>query len=152
MRKIEHLGIAVKDLEASNALFEKLLGAPAYKMEEVASEGVRTSFFKSGPNKIELLEYHRAFGLPLPLSRSLEAGDRGDVAAGRREMFDVDALAADTAGGQEIAHCIFIRPGSADIKAGIGILLQQFVDIILAQQALLLGCPQIDMEFLRVAG
>jgi len=56
MDKIEHIGIAVKDLEASNALFEKLLGVPHYKIEEVASEGVRTSFFKSGPNKIELLE------------------------------------------------------------------------------------------------
>ena len=50
MRKIEHIGIAVKDIEASNALFEALLGSPAYKMEEVASEGVRTSFFKSGTN------------------------------------------------------------------------------------------------------
>lgn len=56
MDKIEHIGIAVKDLATSNALFEKLFGAPAYKMEEVTSEGVRTSFFKAGPNKIELLE------------------------------------------------------------------------------------------------
>ena len=59
MRKIEHIGIAVKDLEAANALFEQLFGTPAYKTEEVASEGVRTSFFKSGPNKIELLEATR---------------------------------------------------------------------------------------------
>lgn len=56
MRKIEHIGIAVNDIEASNLLFEKLLGTPAYKMEEVASEGVKTSFFMNGPNKIELLE------------------------------------------------------------------------------------------------
>lgn len=56
MDKIEHIGIAVKDLKASNQLFEKLFGVPHYKMEEVASEGVRTSFFKAGPNKIELLE------------------------------------------------------------------------------------------------
>ena len=56
MRKIEHIGIAVKSLEISNLLFEKLLGAPAYKQEEVASEGVKTSFFMNGPNKIELLE------------------------------------------------------------------------------------------------
>jgi len=54
--KVEHIGIAVKDLEASNTLFEKLLGVPHYKIEEVASEGVRTSFFSTGPNKIELLE------------------------------------------------------------------------------------------------
>ncbi|MCL4112842.1 UNVERIFIED_CONTAM: hypothetical protein GTU68_005527 [Idotea baltica] len=56
MKKIEHLGVAVKNLEASNLLFEKLLGTAHYKIEEVASEAVRTSFFKSGPNKIELLE------------------------------------------------------------------------------------------------
>ena len=56
MRKIEHIGIAVKDLETANALFEKLLGAPSYKEEEVPSEGVRTSFFRAGPNKVELLQ------------------------------------------------------------------------------------------------
>jgi methylmalonyl-CoA/ethylmalonyl-CoA epimerase len=56
MKKIEHIGIAVKSLEASNLLFEKLFGTPPYKQEEVASEGVKTAFFMSGPNKIELLE------------------------------------------------------------------------------------------------
>ena len=56
MEKIEHIGIAVKDLESSNQLFAKLFGAPHYKIEEVESEGVKTSFFKAGPNKIELLE------------------------------------------------------------------------------------------------
>lgn len=56
MRKIEHIGIAVKDLQASNVLFEKLFGAPPYKEETVESEGVSTSFFMNGPNKIELLE------------------------------------------------------------------------------------------------
>jgi len=56
MKKIEHIGIAVKDLEASNRLFAKLFGKKQYKTEAVASEGVITSFFKSGPNKIELLQ------------------------------------------------------------------------------------------------
>lgn len=56
MQKIEHIGIAVKDISESNALFAKLLGAPHYKIEEVLSEGVNTSFFQVGPNKIELLE------------------------------------------------------------------------------------------------
>jgi methylmalonyl-CoA/ethylmalonyl-CoA epimerase len=56
MRKIEHIGIAVKSLETSNLLFEKLFGQPPYKQEEVASGGVKTSFFMNGPNKIELLE------------------------------------------------------------------------------------------------
>lgn len=56
MKKIEHIGIAVKDLEKSNLLFASLFGEKHYKIEEVLSEGVKTSFFKSGPNKIELLE------------------------------------------------------------------------------------------------
>lgn len=56
MLKIEHIGIAVKDIENSNALFAKLFGEPHYKTEAVESEGVKTSFFKVGPNKIELLE------------------------------------------------------------------------------------------------
>lgn len=56
MKKIEHIGIAVKSLETSNLLFEKLLGSASYKEEEVPSEGVKTSFFRNGPNKIELLE------------------------------------------------------------------------------------------------
>jgi methylmalonyl-CoA/ethylmalonyl-CoA epimerase len=56
MQKIEHIGIAVKSLEAANELFKKLFGAAHYKTEGVASEGVMTSFFQVGPNKIELLE------------------------------------------------------------------------------------------------
>jgi len=56
MQKIEHIGIAVKNLEESNKLFASLFGKQHYKTEEVASEGVKTSFFKVGPNKIELLE------------------------------------------------------------------------------------------------
>ena len=56
MKKIEHIGIAVKDLEASNKVFESLFGKEPYKTEFVESEHVITSFFKSGPNKIELLQ------------------------------------------------------------------------------------------------
>jgi methylmalonyl-CoA/ethylmalonyl-CoA epimerase len=59
MEKLEHIGIAVKNLEESNRLFAKLLGKPHYKIEEVASEGVRTSFFDVGGVKIELLEATR---------------------------------------------------------------------------------------------
>lgn len=55
MNKIEHIGIAVQDLEKSNELFAKIFGKPAYKSETVETEGVTTSFFKVGPNKIELL-------------------------------------------------------------------------------------------------
>jgi methylmalonyl-CoA/ethylmalonyl-CoA epimerase len=56
MNKIEHIGIAVKNLKESNDLFSKLFGKPHYKTEEVLSEGVNTSFFQVGENKIELLE------------------------------------------------------------------------------------------------
>jgi methylmalonyl-CoA/ethylmalonyl-CoA epimerase len=59
LTKIEHIGIAVSDLDKSEKLYETLLGTAAYKREEVASEGVITSFFKSGPNKVELLQATR---------------------------------------------------------------------------------------------
>lgn len=55
MKKIEHIGIAVSDIEKSNLLFSKILGKDSYKSEVVESEGVLTSFFQIGENKIELL-------------------------------------------------------------------------------------------------
>ena len=74
MRKIEHIGIAVKSLEVSNVLFEKLFGQPPYKEEEVTSEGVKTSFFMNGPNKIELLE---ATNPDSPIAKFLEKKGEG---------------------------------------------------------------------------
>jgi len=56
MKKIEHLGIAVKNLEEANKTYAKLFNQEPYKLETVESEGVSTSFFKVGENKIELLE------------------------------------------------------------------------------------------------
>lgn len=56
MEKLEHIGIAVKDLTKANELFARLLGRAHYKIEEVESEGVRTSFFELNGVKIELLE------------------------------------------------------------------------------------------------
>ena len=56
IKKIEHLGIAVKDLNKSNELFKKLLGEQSYKTEAVDSESVTTSFFKVVNQKLELLE------------------------------------------------------------------------------------------------
>lgn len=56
IRKIEHIGIAVKDLNGSNELFKKLFGKDHYKIESVESEGVNTSFFMLGETKIELLQ------------------------------------------------------------------------------------------------
>ena len=56
MRKIEHIGIAVKNIAEAGMIYEKLLNTTVYKIEDVVSEGVRTAFLQSGPNKIELLE------------------------------------------------------------------------------------------------
>lgn len=88
MRKIEHIGIAVKSLQESNLLFEKLLGTAAYKEEEVASEGVKTSFFINGPNKIELLE---ATNPDSPIAKFLEKKGEGI----HHIAFDVEDIFAE---------------------------------------------------------
>lgn len=74
MLKIEHIGIAVKDIKNSNELFAKLFGEAAYKEESVASEGVTTSFFKVGDNKVELLE---ATSPDSPIAKFIEKSGEG---------------------------------------------------------------------------
>lgn len=74
MNKIEHIGIAIKDIEKSNELFSNLFGTAPYKMEDVGSEGVKTSFFKVGPNKIELLE---ATSPDSPIAKFIERKGEG---------------------------------------------------------------------------
>ena len=88
VNKIEHIGIAVKNIEDSNVLFEKLLGIPSYKSEEVASEGVLTSFFQTGTNKIELL---MATNPGSPIARFLEKKGEGI----HHIAFDVDDIIAE---------------------------------------------------------
>ena len=90
MRKIEHIGIAVKDLDVSNALFEKLFGAPAYKAEVVESEGVTTSFFLNGPNKIELLT---ATNPDSPIAKFIEKKGEGI----HHIAFDVEDIVSEIA-------------------------------------------------------
>ncbi len=85
MKKIEHLGIAVKNLEASNKLFKQLLGAEHYKIESVESEGVKTSFFKIGESKIELLE---ATNPDSPIAKFIEKKGEGI----HHIAFDVDDI------------------------------------------------------------
>ncbi|MFY0599235.1 MAG: methylmalonyl-CoA epimerase [Cyclobacteriaceae bacterium] len=63
MVRIEHIGIAVKDLKEANNLFAKLFGKNAYKEESVETEGVNTSFFEIGSSKIELLESSHSDGV-----------------------------------------------------------------------------------------
>ncbi|MES2591247.1 MAG: methylmalonyl-CoA epimerase [Bacteroidota bacterium] len=74
MLKIEHLGIAVKNLEQSNALFTSLFGKAPYKLEKVESEGVSTSFFMMGDSKIELLEATTADS---PIAKFIEKKGEG---------------------------------------------------------------------------
>lgn len=77
-------------MEASNLLFEKLLGVAPYKQEEVASEGVKTSFFKSGPNKIELLE---AIDVNGPIAKFLDKKGEGV----HHIAFEVEDIVAEIA-------------------------------------------------------
>ncbi len=72
--KVEHIGIAVKDLSQANRCYEKLLGFPPYKFETVDSEGVITSFFQAGDSKIELLE---ATHPQSPISRFIDKKGEG---------------------------------------------------------------------------
>ena len=88
MRKIEHIGIAVKDLEVSNSVFEKLFGAPAYKFEDVETEGVTTSFFMNGPNKIELLA---ATNPESPIAKFIEKKGEGI----HHVAFDVEDIVSE---------------------------------------------------------
>lgn len=90
MRKIEHIGIAVKDIKVSNTLFEKLFGAPAYKSEVVESEGVTTSFFLNGPNKIELLA---ATNPESPIAKFIEKKGEGI----HHIAFDVEDIVSEIA-------------------------------------------------------
>lgn len=74
MRKIEHIGIAVKNISEANIIYEALLGTPPYKSEKVESEGVQTSFFKCGESKIELLE---ASNKESPIAKFIEKRGEG---------------------------------------------------------------------------
>ena len=88
MNKIEHIGIAVASLDESSIIYEKLFGAPSYKQEEVVSEGVKTAFFKNGPNKIELLE---ATNSESPIAKFIAKKGEGI----HHIAFDVDDIVAE---------------------------------------------------------
>jgi len=88
VNKIEHIGIAVKNMEDANVLFEKMLDVPSYKMEAVESEGVLTSFFQTGNNKIELLV---ATNPESPIAKFLEKKGEGI----HHIAFDVDDIEAE---------------------------------------------------------
>ena len=74
MLRVEHIGIAVKDLSASIPLYEKLLNSVCYKKERVESENVETAFFRQGETKIELLESSQPDGV---IARFIEKKGEG---------------------------------------------------------------------------
>lgn len=88
MNKVEHIGIAVKDLAQSIPLFEKLLNTICYKTELVESEQVNTAFFKQGETKIELLESVEADGV---ISKFIEKKGEGM----HHIAFDVDDIESE---------------------------------------------------------
>lgn len=88
MNKVEHIGIAVKDLSLSIPLFEKLLNITCYKTELVESEQVNTAFFKQGETKIELLESADANGV---IAKFIEKKGEGM----HHIAFDVDDIEAE---------------------------------------------------------
>lgn len=89
MLKVEHIGIAIKDMQAAIPLFEKLLNTACYKTEMVSSENVQTAFFQKGETKIELLESTSADGV---IAKFIERKGEGihhiafDVADIRQEI------------------------------------------------------------------
>lgn len=86
--KVEHIGVAIKDLAKSNELFAKLFGEAHYKVESVESEGVSTSFFKCGETKIELLEATRPDS---PIAKFIEKRGEGI----HHIAFEVDDIHAE---------------------------------------------------------
>lgn len=90
MKKIEHIGIAVRSLKDAGAVYEQLLGTPCYKTEVVESEGVSTAFFLTGENKIELLEATRPDS---PIAKFIEKRGEGI----HHIAFDVEDIEAEMA-------------------------------------------------------
>ena len=122
MQKIEHIGIAVKNLEESNQRFAKLLNTIHYKTEEVQSEGVITSFFRVGDVKIELLQ---ATTESSPIHRFIDSKGEGihhiafavnDVNAELKRLKDVgfDAIHDKPKPGADNKIIAFLHPKSTN--------------------------------------
>lgn len=90
MVRIEHIGIAVENLNEANELFQKLFGKAAYKRETVSAEHVTTSFFEMGQSKVELLESTNADG---PISKFIAKKGPGI----HHIAFEVDDIRAEMA-------------------------------------------------------
>ncbi len=132
MLKIEHIGVAVKNIASSALVFDKLLGVGAYKMEEVASEHVLTSFYQVGDSKIELLE---ASNIESPIAKFIEKRGEGihhiafEVADIRAEMKRLESegfmlLQQEPKKGADNKWVCFLHP-----KATNGVLIELCQDI-----------------------
>ena len=136
MKKIEHIGIAVKNLETSNSLFHKLLGVPSYKTELVESEGVKTAFYKVGEHKIELLE---ATTLESPITKFIEKRGEGihhiafevdnleaEIKRLKKEGFEI--INENPKEGADNKRVVFLHPKSTQ-----GVLIELCQEIILKE-------------------
>lgn len=122
IKKIEHLGIAVENIDESLKIYEKLLGTKCYKIEEVESEGVKTAFLQIGESKIELLE---ATNPSSPIAKFLSKKGKGihhiafdssdideDIKRLKSEGFElIHQTPKDGADNKKIA---FLHPKSTD--------------------------------------
>jgi len=133
MQKIEHIGIAVKDLDAANRLYADLLGVTHYKVEEVQSEGVSTSFFKCGESKIELLS---ALNEESPIAKFIDKRGEGihhiaflvkDILAevARLEGLGFKVLNTTPKKGADNKLVVFLHP-----KSSHGVLVELCQEII----------------------
>jgi methylmalonyl-CoA/ethylmalonyl-CoA epimerase len=133
MLKIDHIGIAVRDMESANALFAKLLGSVHYKVETVESEQVATSFFQIGTSKIELLE---ATGADSAIAKYIEKRGEGihhiafEVADIRSEIERLEKegfipLNREPKRGADHKWVAFLHPKSAN---GVLVELCQTID------------------------
>lgn len=133
MKKIEHIGIAVKDIKASTALYESLLNTKCYKVESVQSQHVDTAFLKSGPNKIELVA---ATSDNSPIAKFIEKKGEGihhiafavaDIRAEMSRLSDAGfrLLSDEPTRGADNKWICFLHPKSAN---GVLIELCQSID------------------------
>lgn len=139
MVRIEHIGIAVKDIEAANKVYGALLGYEHYKTETVASEGVTTSFFKCGESKIELLE---ATSADSPIAKFIEKRGEGihhlafyvnDIRAEMKRLKDdgFTLLNDEPKRGADNKLVAFLHPRSAN---GVLVELCQEIDAEVREQ------------------
>lgn len=133
MDKIEHIGIAVKDLGTSIPLFEALLNTPCYKTEAVEREGVETAFFQTGESKIELLQTTREDG---PIGKFIAKKGEGihhiafavtDIRAEMRRLqaLGFELLSEDPKPGSDGKEVCFLHP-----KGTNGVLVELCADLV----------------------